>query len=32
MTVGRVDPVPGCPGLSIDLNALWAELARFADE
>ncbi|HEX6277581.1 MAG TPA: Uma2 family endonuclease [Polyangiaceae bacterium] len=32
MTAGRVDHVPGCPGLSIDLDALWAELARLADE
>ncbi len=22
---GRVEPVPGCPGLAIDLDALWAE-------
>jgi Uma2 family endonuclease len=30
-TSGRVDPVPGCPGLLIDLDALWADLARLAD-
>ncbi len=29
---GRVDPVPGCEGLVIDLDALWAELARLSDE
>jgi hypothetical protein len=22
---GRVEPVPGCAGLAIDLDALWAE-------
>jgi Uma2 family endonuclease len=31
-TGGRVDPVPGCDGLTIDLDALWAELARLAGE
>ena len=30
-TGGRVDPVPGCAGLVIDLDALWAELTRLAD-
>jgi len=30
-TEGRVDPVPGCSGLVIDLDALWADLARLAD-
>ena len=30
-TSGRVDPVPGCLGLVIDLDALWADLARLAD-
>lgn len=27
-TGGVVDAVPGCPGLSIDLDALWTELER----
>jgi Uma2 family endonuclease len=31
-TAGRLDPVPGCEGLVIDLDALWAELARLSDE
>jgi Uma2 family endonuclease len=31
-TAGRVDPVPGCEGLTIDLDALWTELARLSDE
>lgn len=31
-TGGCVDPVPGCEGLRIDLDALWAELARLAEE
>ena len=30
-TAGGVDPVPGCPGLVIDLDALWTDLARLAD-
>jgi Uma2 family endonuclease len=30
-TSGQVDPVPGCAGLVIDLDALWADLARLAD-
>lgn len=30
-TDGLVDPVPGCPGLAIDLDGLWSELARLAD-
>jgi Uma2 family endonuclease len=29
---GRIDPVPGCPGLTLDVDALWAELARLGDE
>jgi len=29
---GRIDPVPGCPGLVLDVDALWAELARLGDE
>jgi hypothetical protein len=31
-TSGRLDPVPGCEGLVIDLDALWSELARLNDE
>jgi Uma2 family endonuclease len=31
VTSGSIDPVPGCIGLSIDVDALWAELARLAD-
>ena len=31
ITSGVIDPVPGCPGLIIDVDALWAELARLAD-
>ena len=27
-TDGVVDPVPGCPGLIVDLDALWADIAR----
>jgi Uma2 family endonuclease len=30
-TDGRVDPVPGCPGLVVDLDALWSDLARLAE-
>lgn len=29
-TSGAVDPVPGCEGLRLDLDALWAELSRLA--
>lgn len=29
---GRIDPVPGCDGLAIDLDALWAELERLEPE
>lgn len=31
ITDGIIDPVPGCDGLRIDLDALWAELARLDD-
>ena len=31
VTGGRIDPVPGCAGLVIDVDALWAELVRLAD-
>jgi Uma2 family endonuclease len=31
VTSGHIDPVPGCAGLVIDVDALWAELARLAD-
>jgi len=29
---GRIDPVPGCSGLVLDVDALWTELARLRDE
>jgi Uma2 family endonuclease len=28
VTSGRVEPAPGCPGLSVDVDALWAEVER----
>jgi Uma2 family endonuclease len=28
---GKVDPVPGCEGLILDVDALWAELDPLAD-
>ncbi len=31
-TEGTVEPVPGCEGLVLDLDGLWAELARLAAE
>jgi Uma2 family endonuclease len=29
---GRVEPVPGCEGLVLDLDALWAEIDSLGDE
>jgi Uma2 family endonuclease len=29
---GRVERVPGCEGLTVDLDALWAEVDRLAAE
>lgn len=29
---GVVDPVPGCDGLRVDLDTLWAEASRLLDE
>lgn len=31
-TEGRIDPVPGCPGLVVDVDALWAEVDQLAGE
>ncbi len=31
-TKGIIDPVPGCPGLSIDVDRLWARLAQLGPE
>ena len=31
VTSGAVDDVPGCTGLKVDVDALWAELARLGD-
>jgi len=31
VTGGRIETVPGCPSLTIDVDALWAELARLGD-
>jgi Uma2 family endonuclease len=32
VTQGVIDPVPGCEGLRLDVDALWTELTRLADE
>jgi Uma2 family endonuclease len=32
VTAGTIAPVPGCSGLVIDVDRLWAELRRLADE
>lgn len=32
LTNGTLDPVPGCAGLKLDVDALWAELARLAED
>jgi Uma2 family endonuclease len=31
-TTGVIDPVPGCPGLVLELDALWRDLARLAED
>jgi Uma2 family endonuclease len=31
VTSGIIDSVPGCAGLSVDVDALWAELSRLSD-
>lgn len=30
VTEGTIDPVPGCAGLVLDVDALWSELARLS--
>jgi len=32
VTSGVIDPVPGCAGLKIDVDALWTELSRLGDQ
>lgn len=29
---GKIEDVPGCEGLALDLDALWVELDRLGDE
>jgi Uma2 family endonuclease len=29
---GKIDPVPGCPGLALDVDALWGEVDRLDAE
>ncbi len=31
VTLGTIDPVPGCAGLKVEVDALWSELARLAE-
>jgi Uma2 family endonuclease len=31
-TGGAITPVPGCPGLTLDVDALWTELGRLGAE
>ncbi|WP_394850617.1 Uma2 family endonuclease [Pendulispora brunnea] len=31
-TEGSIDPVPGCPGLTLNIDELWSELERLAPE
>ena len=31
VTSGQIDSVPGCPGLVVDVDALWTELARLRE-
>jgi Uma2 family endonuclease len=31
VTAGRIESVPGCVGLVLDVDALWRELARLSD-
>jgi Uma2 family endonuclease len=32
VTAGVIEPVPGCSGLTLDVDALWAELSRLGPE